>query len=530
MVMKINLLTWVLPICFVIGLTACSNKIKLKTESCANIYIKPINAYEQSGVNKGHKDGLVEGFKKGIQKGKNDGYTEGFATGQKQGIQIGMDSLMQKFRRLDNDSFKIILVTRLAHKLDGNHRKFDQISNAAYEKAKLDVNRSSFTAGYEKGRDDYFREMSKIQLSKFDYKNKPPRIAPSFTPDFDKLVHLLNDIKDANNVTQRVSFDEAVKMIHEDMLSYLVRRFELTPTEQGLVFSRYSEMHSELTELFYSEYVSACSKTNRNYEKSYYDFKYSHSTDIFLNIVNAHICSLADVMFTYAMANPQWAVTNGFKVMGHVCELISVELLLPLYDYMFKDALINDYNYVRPQIITQTKQILTSSIVETRTHTKTVTETIDVAPNATASIKMEITTIVNVGYFLEDFEVLVDHKNQQFTFCLSSAPRYLNTVLQDYKVLSIDIENTVPPSKTTTTVQNKIKKADFDKIFFANKDKAETLNICEQAFSASVATTLIPTLVKIIEPATTLPYSCYKARLLFSGKGSFQLVSANCGK
>ena len=376
-------------------------------------YIKPLKAKSKSDYNKGYKSGF--------KKGKKIGYAEGFERGIKQGKSYGImvgklmgsDSVLAEIKKTDREMYEILIIKNYGL-MEKRIKRIESIKEGTYILGYEENVIEAYQMGFREGYETAFDSTMTIKLMAGQYEEYSPRNNANLSIDYEKIAKLLNDINGQNTIVEYSHFSHALNEVHSEVLLYLVLRLGLPPIEQGEVFQRYEEIHTKLAALYYKRYLELCSSKNRNYEKSFYDYRYYTSADIFLDIVGMGISSVADVTFTYAKNNPGFATENGFEVLGHIAELIIDEIFIPLEDYLLKNALILDYNHTLPQVTNITKEILLPKVAETRIHRKIITETVEVSSNYTATIVMEIETIVNVGFYLDDFSIIVDHNKQLF--------------------------------------------------------------------------------------------------------------------
>lgn len=489
-------------------------------------YIPPQTASMTSQYNKGYKDGLVEGKVLGEKKGYIDGYKIGRSEGLYTGKLLGADSILQVMKEVNWDKYAI-LITMNNNCYQPYVDAYEDARLTGFEKGLYQGEADAYERGYKDGHEESFRIVNSINLAKGETVNYPSEKNSHLAIDYEKVAQLLNQIGSSENYVNLAQFSSALREIHLEVIGYLSRRLnsELSPVEQSEAFQRYEEIHERLALSYYNRYISLCNTRNRNYnQRSFFDYRHHSSADIFLDVVGLGLSGVLDAVYTYAKSNPQFCATSGFEVMGHISELVIDEILLPVYDLLIKQAIRLDYEEKIPVLQASAQNIISPMVAHYRTHTKTVTEKIEKGDDF-SEVKMEIVTIVALG-FSQDLELNVSHPQQRFTMNMSNIPRYLYTVSQDYKVLSVETHTKIPYPGGKECF--KVSPSDLKKIFEANKDDPETLSICTKPLSMKELEAVIPMFIKVLEPAISLPAGCYHAKVNFDGHLPKEIVSANC--
>ena len=491
-------------------------------------YVKPQIANEVSLYNRAYKDGRKVGWESGREEGYQEGHRNGYTQGLFIGKKMGADSLLRATKELNTDEYHLMMMIQY-DLLKDRIECAEHARNDGYLIGLEESNMNAFELGFKEGYQKAFDYLFTINLGRGEDVSYPERGDSRLAIDYEKVAKLLHGIGEEYLYVDFERFSGALHEIHLEILAYLVQRlkFNLSPQEEAEVFQRYEEIHNRLARSYYRRYFSLCRTRNRNYEnKSFYDYRYYNSADIFLDIVGLGISAVVDVVFTYAKSNSQFATTSGFEVMGHVAELIIDEVVLPIEDLLLKQALVLDYDQQIPQLVLFSKQLLEPFIAETRVHRKKVREHITVNKFYSATVEMEIETIVNVGFNLADFSIELDHYRQSFLLNLSAQPRLLQVVKQDYKVRCIKSEVYVPwpGGYGRENLPEKV----LEEIFEAHRDSPESLDICRKPLQKATLEIIIPSLVKIMEPCISLPVGCYEAQVRFGNYSSQKIITARC--
>jgi hypothetical protein len=491
-------------------------------------YVKPQLSNHVSLHNRGFKDGYSQGKERGIDEGYHIGYREGYKKGIEAGKVLGIDSLLTATKAEEYEKY-VFLVMKHYHLIENRVKDFERAAEEGKRVGRQESAQESYSLGFKDGYEKAFDLVYGINLAQGETIDRPVGEPGRMAIDYEKVARLLNDIGHDYLSVDFERFSNSLYEIHTEILSYLVRRLskDLSPAEETEIFQRYEEIHSRLARSYYRRYFSLCRTRNRNYEnKSFYDYRYYNSADIFLNVVEMGISAVVDVTLTYAKSNPQYAATKGFEVMGHSLELLLDEVMLPLEDLLLKQALVIDYDQQIPVLVSYTQQLVEPIIAETRIHKKKVNAEVQIDANLSALVTLEIETIVNIGFYLEDFTVQVDHNKQSFHLMLSTQPRLLEVVKQDYKFLSAKVQASVPwPGGY---VEGTLSEASLQAIFEANKDMPASLPICQRPLSRASLNLITPSLIKVMEPCISLPVGCYEASVFFGSYGAERIIKARC--
>lgn len=163
--------------------------------------------------------------------------------------------------------------------------------------------------------------------------------------------------------------------------------------------------------------------------------------------------------------------------------------------------------------------------VETRMHTKQGSGTTRIGRAYEASICMDIKTILNLRFKVEDLQISIDHCTQTFKIILPDAPKIREVVQHDYTVRNLDnsIDDYCGPApslrKTKVLPESKIRR-----IFKKNRTPVKSLDIAKYPLDHTIAIKILePHLQKLLEPSIALFHSAYQAVLQF-GDSTYMLI------
>lgn len=507
--------------------------------SIAQKSITPCKVKEESICNKCTKKGIKEGIPIGKAKGVKEGYKKGYRDGLKQGKTEGVVEHLEKLNRIDTFSWHYEFSNSFKWQNEVLRRKsnIEELIEIGYQRGLKVVADSAFRNGFKVGFDSIYhinlRSGENIKLKEYDI---PPKI------EYDEIAKLLLKVQGNSIIAEKGFFSIAVKQVHIEILNYLAKRLDLSTIETSDVFSEYEKMHDRLVDLYYEKYLLLIKNKQIPNKKSFYDYKYYYSVNSFLSIIRSGICSVSDVVITYAKSNTQYAAINGLEVMGHLCEIIMEELLYHIEDRFVKSAVTYDYNSNINDLDQTCNRILESIILSTETQIDKVTETITLSNNFNAKIEMKIETVYNIGFDLEEFELNVNHNAQEFFIFLPKTPKILSIAFQSYKI--VKIENTFKYEQTKnikrllrfksepkekkimTESTGVLNEADFEDIF--NKNKPTIKDLKTKALKKKDLGYVVDILTKTLEPALALPHSCYDVVLRIGNSGKDEILYKNC--
>jgi hypothetical protein len=487
--------------------------------------------------NNGYKRGREEGEKEGKAKGIKEGRIEGIEIGRKFNINLFLDSLRANSQR--ENEFMCLQLQRNPQWKDNvkrNDKLYKMARNTGYYEGFWNNSDEYFRRGFDRGFDSIYT--INIRLGQ-EVTLEPYSFIPKI--NYDKISKLLANVNGSNYSSEFTFFNYAVQEIHTEILAYLVKRLGLNSLEQQEVYEEYGKIHEKLVKLYYKKYLQIMKTKSLPYDKNYYDYGHYHSVNVFLEIISSGICSLSDVLFTYAKSNTQFAAINGLEVMGSICELIIDEILLSVDDGLVKTALIYSYDKNIENIDSYCKNTLEPMIIESLIDIKEVKGTIEISKDYSAEVTMEIETVYNIGLNLEDFSVNVDHQDAKFTINLSNKPRIINIVYQTYKIKKIknkigytqSVYKYGPLNREEKPVKKEKKETKyctisgdvFDDMFNRDKPSVEDLDL--ETIEREKINHIAVILMKALEPAIALPSACYSVILNF-GEKEESLLTIDC--
>lgn len=511
---------------FIVLILALSAPLSTMAQKRNKDFVDSNDAWEKSIYNRGYIEGMIVGRQLGLSECsttvEDSVRTSAYQNGFKQCQRIWADSMAEVVQRTigtinPNNFPEINLMLKSFY--DGMNAR-DEIRQSGFDDGWKKGYEDGYEAGYNLKFDSVYAVCLKHgkEIHYLKHFNNYP-----FFLDYDKIARLLGSANGSKGYIEKPLFGDALRTLNLAVLEYLVLVTELSPTEKADAFKTYYKIHESLVDMAYQNYLDLYQRLSRNPDKNFYNFKYSVSIRVFVDIWLFYICALSDICFTYAKKNSQYAAWAGFEV-GSISELLITKVVLPIEDYFLKAALRIDYEQHIPELIPVSVSILSPLIADIRTHSKIVKETVKLAPDHVVNITMEIRTIVQLGYNVSDLEIVNKHLEQKILIYMSDNPRLLQVIAQDYKVLQVDNLITFKERCSfTTEISEPILKEIFDK----HKDKPETLSVCNTALSYAAIRQIEPVLAKILEPAIAIPYSCYDVNLSFGGKTT-TLIKTKC--
>jgi hypothetical protein len=475
-----------------------------------------------------YNNGIASGKKIGMDEGYHKGYNAGFLDGENAGMERGFslgkawvaDSILATVYLLDKYG---VGPSECGKLYDIVRKEFHDVT-VWREDLRLKYTDEGKKIGYEQGFLDAYKiqfdSIFRLQLRHGQNVTFPGNVRNyPFILDYEKIARLMGTMNGRSPFVEKTFFNDAFYQVNTAMLEFLTGVIKLTFSEKAEVFQRYGEIHSQLSDRCYEQYKQLCQTINRNYEKDFYNYQFSISTEAFLDVVYFNMVPIADVTFTYAKSNGQYATWMGFE-MGSVNQILLEKVLVPLSDYFRKNAIRLDYDAHFPQLVPVAVSLLMPIVAETRTHSKVISEQLALSGDHSVTIKMRINTTIQVGYALEDFSIIPNHNKQQVWVTMSDLPRMISLV-QDYQVIEMisDVRFNGRCRFMTTLDETQL-----DAIFKKHLDPVESLPIYSTPLPLPAREIITPILRKTIEPSVAIPYSCYAVKLSFGSRTS-DLVS-----
>ena len=333
------------------------------------------------------------------------------------------------------------------------------------------------------------------------------------------------------------------------MLKYVAHHVNLTASESALMLIEYDKIHDDLTTIYYKYFMRIIESENIDMQKNgFYSFKLYHNVNAFVEVVNAGACSVVDLIFTYVKKNALYSSVKGLDNLGegHICQILMEEVLRKFRVHTERIALGYDYETVKPEIEISLRQSLVNSVVESRTiaYPKPIVEKFKAKDGSDVTVTMELYAFVGLGlqqqaitlghtlspsssnlvvqisdeaYLLPQFihvgykvvstEVTMEYKTQ------------VNKTTNQYSIWSLPKEGISTSSTKVVTAQKTVSVDEYEKIFQAHKHLLSYDNIAvllkNTRLNKSCVQIFRGTVLKVLEPAMSLPTCRYKALLNF---------------
>ena len=467
------------------------------------------------------EDWFQEGYKKGVEAGIKDGFFKHYQ-------EIGKEA-----REMREDQDLVIRLQKSNHgdqTIDTIQLTFNDSYVEGIEKATHDW----YVKGVKDGRKERFQTEylqyveDKKGQAKFDKRNMVLAI------DCQKVSGLFTQLGKSKSSVNANVFAEALDSVNLPVLRYLNSLYaeDLTAQEKKDVFDFYFRINKDLAETYYATYLRLCLQRNFRHQVPYFDYRYYQSAEAFLDVVRTGLCSIAEACYAYAKGNRRPFETIDFYVMGSGCELIIKDVLPQIETCLSKQMLILDYDECIPSLQASTQILLTEETAVIRSETKKISESINASGTCKATVDMDIITICEIGYTIDDLIVSVNHSEQCFFITISATPRLLNIISQDYHVRSLSTKSDGPCTcddciSCTKTCRCKVSESDLKKLFNDHKPEISELQSLKDPLGAEEADRIIPDLRKILEPAISLPPGLYEVKLEFGGSKQTICASKN---
>ena len=438
------------------------------------------------------------------------------------------------FRELDDPTQKILSLFYKATEAKAVRHAYDSIKDKSnYQRV--------YNEGYRKGRQTAYR----IALKEgHDVTINGSAPLPS-NLDYVQLVKDIDAIQGSSLPNDAPTFSRLIRTIHEDMIDYLSVELSLSPEERKDAFVQYDSIHGYLASQYYSKYLNIYTQWHIETDgrRDFYNYHFYYTTHALIDIIGWDLCSVSDVVLTYAKENSQYATTVGIET-GNICWLLKEKYLQAIYANLLKAAFGQDLARVTPQMQSDVRSAVNSIVAETQTHEKLVSEEVELKEGEKAKITMKIITVYNVGFEQNEISVQTNFKTSNIDVNVSRKPRFMGIVRQHYEVISVETtkeyvefiekhmtrvslqstfsgENPLyrkiedEKEKTATVV---VDEEVFKKIFEANKpSQAEIMQDMKQ-LPLDAYQIITPLIKKVVEPAISLPDANYKAKFSYGRK------------
>lgn len=532
--------------------------------TCQVLNESQLNQKHREGFAKGEQYGFSEGYQSGFKAGKAQGFTQGHQKGQLAGQLMAYDYINKLFNPPflrggpEHRSFAKMMAKTIRAQFREKGRQ-DALKSLEFQKMLRDK--------YKEGQDDCFQQTYRANLRLGQQIN--PKLNPADKPliKYEWVVAELKGIRGNYGYASPATFSKVLRHVHKEILGYIARLLEenedLIDDKIGHklnrkeVFQEYDRLHEALAAKYYRQYIKGCRALNIHYQKSFYNHAIYFATDLFISIVNAGICALADTILTYVKSNTQYAAITGFETLGNICELITAQVVTTIADKLKKRALYHDFNENRPHMVQSIAQSLKEVVVAHRTYEKEAAESTiyqktprknnDKKDNYQLDLKatLGIRAVASIGIDVSQIHLIVDEQSQTITVHIPDAPQLLDIVHQGYWVKSASLKNAYkhqtiinqtnyvvsksgvappnpPPTRTTRTQQLlfTISPKRVEAIFQQNQFEPYELQSQLQPLRTtdSGLAKVRHILKKVIEPMIVLPSSCYTVYMVFKGQ------------
>lgn len=491
-----------------------------------NTFTLPGDGWERSFYNEGYDKGWCHGFDTGYTNGYAAGDNAGYRRGVMEGKRLAEYELLDSLKTVQAaDDLRLLLIERMFSNKDSLD-KLEGMREAGYTAGLHDGKKLAYVEAYQRGFNDAFDSLYPINLLRgqaIKYQVYDPQ-KMNLTIPYERIARFIARELQQESYLNRVAFAQLLKEVHTRFISMVSQLVELDGQEGADMFLRYEEMHEALSDLYYRNYLQKIRLKHRDLDKNFYDYRYHLSSSEFVHVVKTGICSLMDVLITYAKNNSQSATIYGFEVMGHICEILHREPLQEFEDGLLKSALVFDYD-INVKKLTQTlRNILSNQTVEILSRIVNNSSVYLDIPDFGVDIERELVQVFAVGFDTSEVSVAVDHNEQKFLIQLSERPVILKELFEYGIPTYIRAETLCYASPVSTTKTLKVDKHQWETL--ANGTLAgppETI----PSITVEAVEELVPFFRKFMEPAVTLPTSCYNVYLEFEGR-EISLLETDC--
>ncbi len=345
--------------------------------TCEVLHESQLNRKYRAGFIKGERYGFSEGYRSGFEAGKADG----LAKGQQQGRLDGQMRAYDYLSKLANPPFlkgspeHLQFAQMMQKTIEAQFRekgKQEAIDSPEFQKMLRDK--------YKQGQNDCFQQIYRANVRLGQQINL--KLDPTDKPliDYEYVVTQLKGIRGNYGYAAPAAFSKVLREVHKEILGYIARLLEENEDliddnidhklNRKEVFQEYDRLHEALSAKYYLQYLKGCRALNIHYQKSFYNHAIYFAVDVFISVVNAGICALADTILTYVKSNTQYAAITGFEVLGNICELITAQVVMEIADKLKKRALYHDFSENHLHMVKSIAQSLQEVVVGHRTFEK----------------------------------------------------------------------------------------------------------------------------------------------------------------
>ena len=519
------------------------------------VVLRSTDARLESAYDRGKIEGERIGEEKGYLKGREDGEKAGLASGIDKGKVLGMKAKEEQLYHRYKDDYAsmqkeaVIALTNEMNSFKAGHAKLALLikDSTLSSPTVLNALKEAFRTGYQWCYDSIHH----VSVRKGQFVT-PVETDYEIQLDYDEIAQSLHSMRGSENAYyDSYEFSKQVASVHTQVMNYLSERLSLERTEVDRMKSEYQLIHDYVSEIYYRRYKAITDKIYQHQQKPFYDYTYYRSVDVFIDVINSGLCSVMDVVLTFAKSNSQYANVVGLEGMGHLCQILQEEVMTNMEERLIRNSLIYDYDEHGPLLRQHTITINKPIRVDKYIQEKEITRNIYLDDGASASIDMTIHSMVDLGMDLSDALVEVQHNCQRIIIHLPAEPYKIDMAHQWYSIKDMDVtfkyekkleiykdyavvdEGAIPfpnPSSETVPVWAEhnldIPGDELSYIFDSNKPSIDQIvNI--PPLEESVLGVVKPILRKIYEQPVALEASCYNVYIYFRGK-MHPLIEFDC--
>jgi len=491
-----------------------------------NDFTWPKEGWEKSFYNDGYTRGQDLGYEKGYSNGYIAGDQDGYQRGLIEGRRMAENALLDSLKAAQaSDDLRLRLINGMYSNKD-TLDKFEGIREAGFVAGLHAGRKEAYIQAYRTGFEDAFDSLYPINLRRgqgVKYQIYDPNKMNLSIP-YERIARFMAKELQKESYLNKKAFDQLLKEVHIGFINMVSQMVELDGQEDADMFLRYEEMHTALSELYYETYLQKLILKNRDLDKNFYDYRYHLSCVEFVYVVRTGICSLMDVLITYAKNNSQSATLDGFEVMGHICELLHREPIQEFEDGLLKSALVFDYDANVDRLTTSLRNLLAKQTVEILPRVIDSKSVYLDEPDFGVDIERDIIQVLAIGFDTTQVLVAVDHNEQKFYIKLSDRPVVLRQLFELGIPTYIRAETLCPASSPSATKSLKLDSSQWAKEDYTVLTKSHQ---AIPSITIGAVRNLVPFFKKFMESAIALPTSCYNVYLDFDGQ-AISLLETNC--
>jgi len=372
------------------------------------------------------------------------------------------------------------------------------------------LNREDYKLSLFKGASMTHKKQNKPSFSSFNLQNITPQLKR-------KSLHL-----------KKIYLDRALTEIHLELIEYLNDQFRLTDDQREATKERFEQLQPVVTQMFYVNYLKLQMTKQHAYEPSFYTYNTFRSVEDFGILLSSMVPMMMDAIYTYVFEDWAIATEHGIKFNGS-----TTANLQSIIDSLQKDLLQStfaiDFDDNLEKLLSKIKAAFRPSIIETRLHTEDVGSFLRISNNLSAGIDETIITILALGINVDLIKLKLNHLRREFIVEVSTKPKILDIVLQDYSVTKVD-QHAIGKCGFLSNKKRKggLKISEYQDVFDNEKDIPTSLGIANEPLSTQkIIKSITPTLKKVFETPLSLFGNCYSVHLKIDGY-STAIIQQSC--